>query len=109
MMCDYTAFRRCRAIIVYDAYKRAGSEGSFESYGAVKVVYTKEKETADTYIEKVAHDLAPDHTVRVVTSDMQEQLMVLGVGALRASAREFYGELRANAELIREAVESYMK
>ncbi len=109
MMCDYASFRKCRSIIVYDAYRRVGGEGSEEQYGAVRVVYTKERQTADTYIERAAHDLAGEHTVRVVTSDMQEQLMILGVGALRVSAREFFGELRATAELIRETVESYMK
>ena len=106
MMCDYTAFRRARAIIVFDAYKRTGGEGSEERFGAVSVVYTKERQTADAYIEKAAHDLAPEHTVRVVTSDMQEQLMVLGVGALRVTSKEFYSELAASAELIRETIGS---
>lgn len=106
MACDYTAFKRCRAMIVFDAYKRTGGEGSEEKYGAVSVVYTKEKQTADSYIEKVAHDLAPERTVRVVTSDMQEQLVVLGVGALRVSAREFYLELCSARALIRETAES---
>ena len=100
MLCDYTAFRRCRAIAVFDAYKRVGGEGSVESIGAVTVVYTKEKQTADAYIEKATYDIAPDHTVRVVTSDMQEQLVVLGSGGLRVSSREFYEELRETAELI---------
>jgi len=104
MMCDYAALKRCRAIIVFDAYKRAGGEGSEEKYGAVTAVYTKERQTADSYIEKCAHDLAEDRTVRVVTSDMQEQLVVLGVGALRVSAREFYGELRSLRELLSEAL-----
>lgn len=106
MACDYAAFKRCRAIIVFDAYKRAGGEGSEERYGAVSVVYTKERQTADSYIEKAAHDLAPEHTVRVITSDMQEQLMVLGVGALRVSAREFYSELCSAFALIRETAQS---
>jgi predicted RNA-binding protein with PIN domain len=109
MMCDYTAFHRCRAIIVFDAYKRHGGEGSREECGNVSVVYTKESETADAFIEKTTHSLAPEHTVRVVTSDMQEQLMVLGSGGLRVSATEFYGELLSTANLIRETVESYLK
>ena len=109
MACDYSAFKRCSALIVFDAYKRAGGEGSEEKYGAVRVVYTKEKQTADSYIERVAHDLAPDRVVRVVTSDMQEQLVVLGVGALRVSAREFYAELTAVASLIRETAQSLAK
>jgi len=109
MMCDYTAFHKCRAIIVFDAYKRSGGEGSLEECGNVSVVYTKESETADAYIEKATHDLAGEHTVRVVTSDMQEQLMILGSGGLRVSAPEFYRELLNTASLIRETLESYMK
>ena len=71
-------------------------------------VYTKEKETADSYIEKTTHNLAAEHTVRVVTSDREEQLVILGSGGLRVSAREFYGELESTALLIRETVEAYM-
>ena len=107
MMCDYSAYKRCKSVIVFDAYKRVGGEGSEEEYGAVKVVHTKEKQTADSYIERLSHDLAPKHTVRVVTSDMQEQLVVLGVGALRASAREFYAELSSTMELIRRTAEYF--
>ena len=94
---------------MFDAYKRHGGEGSREECGNVSVVYTKESETADAFIEKTTHSLAPEHTVRVVTSDMQEQLMVLGSGGLRVSASEFYGELLSTANLIRETVESYLK
>ncbi len=108
MMCDYTAFHRCKAIIVFDAYKRKGGEGSAEECGNVSVVYTKETETADSFIEKKTHDLAEKNTVRVVTSDMQEQLMVLGSGGLRVSAAEFYKELSNTASLIRETVDSYL-
>ena len=105
MMCDFAAYKRQRCVIVFDAYKRVGGEGSEEEYGAVKVVYTKEKQTADSFIEKLTCELAAKHTVRVVTSDMQEQLMVLGAGALRASAREFYSELTSVMALIRRTAE----
>ena len=108
-MCDYSAFRRCRAIVVFDAYKRVGGEGSIESFGNVTVVYTKEKQTADAYIERTTHEISGEHTVRVVTSDLQEQLVVLGVGGLRVSAREFFDELKVTAGLIRETIESYMR
>ena len=108
MMCDYTAFHKCRAIIVFDAYKRRGGEGSVTECGGVKVVYTKETETADAFIERTTHDMASEYTVRVVTSDMQEQLMVLGSGGLRASAAEFYTELTVTADLIRETIDSYL-
>lgn len=109
MMCDYSAFKRCRAIVVFDAYKRHGGEGSVEKIGNVTVVYTKESQTADAYIEKTTHEIADEHTVRVVTSDMQEQLIILGVGGLRVSAREFYSELTSTAALIRETAESYAR
>ena len=109
MACDLAAFKKCRVMIVFDAYKRAGGEGSEERYGAVTAVYTKERQTADSYIEKAAHDLSPNHTVRVVTSDMQEQLVVLGVGALRVSAREFYSELMAARDMIKECAAEYSR
>ncbi len=109
MMCDYTAFRKCRAIIVFDAYKRKGGEGSVEEIGSVTVVYTRESQTADAYIERTTYEIAPEHTVRVVTSDLQEQLIVLGSGGLRVSAREFYSELLDTVRLIRETIESYIK
>ena len=107
MMCDYCSFRKCFGIVVYDAYKRSGGEGSSEKFGSVTVVYTKERQTADAYIEKTTHEIASANTVRVVTSDMQEQLVILGVGGLRVSAREFFAELNANAEMMRETIESY--
>ncbi len=104
-MCDYTAFTKCRAIVVFDAYKREGGEGSVEHIGGVRVVYTKEKQTADAYIEKATYDMSGEHTVRVVTSDMQEQLVVLGSGGLRVSAKEFMRELSDTAALIGETAE----
>lgn len=104
LMCDYCAFNKCRSIVVFDAYKRSGGEGSVEQIGALTVVYTREKQTADSYIERTTYEIASEHTVRVVTSDMQEQLIVLGNGALRVSAREFYLELMAGRALIRDAI-----
>ena len=77
-----------------------------EELGPVTVIYTREAETADSYIERTAHAIADKNTVRVVTSDMQEQLIILGVGALRVSAREFYRELSENSLMIREVIES---
>ena len=106
IMCDYSAFKRCRVIIVFDAYKRKGGEGSEEKCGDVTVIYTKEAQTADAYIEKTAHDLAEKNTVRVVTSDMQEQLIILGSGGLRVSATEFMKEIDLTEKEIKEAIES---
>ena len=106
IMCDYSAFKRCKVIIVFDAYRRRGGEGSVEKLGDVSVVYTKEAETADRYIEKTTHDIASEHSVRVVTSDYQEQLVVLGSGGLRVSAQEFLRELDLTDKEIKEAIDS---
>jgi len=108
LMCDYAAFRKCKVIIAFDAYKRQKGEGSLEEFGPVTVVYTKEKQTADAYIERVTYEIASEHTVRVVTSDYQEQLIVLGSGGLRVSAREFYKEILDTLMLIREKIEGYI-
>ena len=107
LMCDYSAFSQAKVIVVFDAYKRVGGEGSVEVLGGVTVVYTKEKQTADSYIERATYEIASEHTVRVVTSDMQEQLIILGVGGLRVSAREFWQELSDTALSIRETIERY--
>jgi predicted RNA-binding protein with PIN domain len=106
IMCDYSAFRKCKVIIVFDAYKRRGGEGSVEKFADVSVVYTKEKETADAYIEKTTHDIAGEHNVRVVTSDYQEQLIVLGSGGLRVSALEFMKEINLTDKEIKETIEN---
>ena len=109
LMCDYAAFRRCRVIIAFDAYKRRGGEGSVEEIGPVTVVYTRESQTADAYIERTTYEIAEEHSVRVVTSDYQEQLVILGNGGLRVSAREFYAEILDTVRLIRERIDGYMK
>ena len=71
-----------------------GGVGSEEKIRNINVVYTKEAETADMYIERVTHEIARKHNVRVITSDGAEQLIILGHGALRTSSREFIGEIR---------------
>ena len=106
LMCDYSAFKKCKIIIVFDAYKRKGGEGSIERCGEVSIVYTKESQTADAYIERTTHDMAGEHNVRVVTSDLQEQLVILGSGGLRVSAREFMKEMELTAKEIKEALDS---
>ena len=106
IMCDYSAFKRCKVIIAFDAYKRKGGEGSIERSGDVTVVYTKESQTADAYIEKTTHDLAEKNSVRVVTSDMQEQLVILGSGGLRVSAAEFMKEIDLTEKEIKDTIES---
>ena len=93
ILANYQGFRNCVVILVFDAYKVKGNPGSVTKEGGVYVVYTKEAETADAYIEKTTYDLSRDHRVRVATSDALEQLIILGHGALRLSARAFKAEV----------------
>ena len=93
ILSNYQGFRKCVVILVFDAYKVKGNPGSVEKKNNIYVVYTKEAETADAYIEKATYDLGKDHRVRVATSDGLEQLIILGHGALRLSARAFKAEI----------------
>ena len=93
ILSNYQGYRRCVVILVFDAYKVKGNPGSVEKKDNIYVVYTKEAETADAYIEKATYDLGRDHRVRVATSDGLEQLIILGHGALRLSARSFKAEV----------------
>ncbi len=101
-LCSYTAFNKCRAIIVFDAYRVKGGKGSVERCGNTTVVYTKERQTADAYIERTTYEMAKGAYVRVVTADMQEQFIVLGNGAYRVSPDEFFAELEASEIAISE-------
>ena len=103
---NYQGWRRCKVIVVFDAYKVKGNPGSMEQYGDLWVVYTKEAETADMCIEKTTYDLSrKDHRVRVATSDGLEQLIILGHGAVRVSAMEFLQELERVEGEIRAVIE----
>lgn len=101
-LCNYTAFHKCRTILVFDAYAVKDGTGSVQRCGNTTVVYTKEKQTADAYIEKATYEIAKDNYVRVVTSDMDEQYIILGNGALRVSPREFLAELVESDEELKE-------
>ena len=94
VLCNYQGYRQCELILVFDAYKVKGNPGSVEPYHNITVVYTKEAETADSYIERVTHELRGRRRVRVATSDGLEQVIILGHGALRVSARAFGAEVR---------------
>ena len=95
ILANYRGFRKCRVIVVFDAYKVKGNPGSVQTVHGVKVVYTKEAETADTYIERATYELRRERRVRVATSDGPEQVIILGHGALRVSARAFHAEVEA--------------
>ena len=93
ILSNYRGFRKCRVIAVFDAYKVKGGQGSVEKYHGIHVVYTKEAETADAYIERATYEIGKHHRVRVATSDGPEQLIILGHGALRISASAFRQEV----------------
>ena len=99
---NYQGWKQTPVIVVFDAYKVKGNPGSVEKLGGVSVVYTKEAETADMYIEKAAYDLSKRHRVRVATSDALEQMIILGSGALRISARSFQEEVEQVEQSIRD-------
>ena len=92
-LANYQGWRGCRVIVVFDAYRVKRHDRTIEEHSGIHVVYTKEAETADSYIEKVSHQLAQNYRVRVATSDALEQIIVLGNGAQRVSARELLSEL----------------
>ena len=104
IMCNYQGVRQCNLILVFDAYKVKGNVGEIEKYHNITIVYTKEAETADMYIEKTTSQLGKDYRVRVATSDGLEQLIILAHGALRVSASEFKYEVDAVENAIREFI-----
>ena len=104
ILCNYQGYKKCEVILVFDAYRVKGSLESIEKVNNISVVYTKEAETADMYIEKVTHQLAKNHKVRVVTSDGLEQLIILGNGALRISSESFYDEIKNVENEIRKII-----
>ena len=108
--CNYQGCMGCTLILVFDAYKVKGNPGSVQQYHNIYVVYTKEAETADQYIEKTVHKLGKKNRVTVATSDALEQMIIWGEGAIRLSATGFReavdaAQLRLQEEL---AVESHI-
>lgn len=102
ILSNYQGFTGCTLILVFDAYKVKGSQGEVQKYHNIYVVYTKEAETADQYIEKTTHEIGRKYKVTVATSDALEQVIVMGQGAYRISARDFYEEVERTEKQIRE-------
>lgn len=105
MMCNYQGFVGCELILVFDAYKVKGNTREVYRHHNIHIVYTKEAETADQYIEKTTHELGRKYRVRVATSDALEQVIVMGQGAERVSARDFYKEVELVNDAIRQVNE----
>ena len=101
ILSNFQGCRNMRLILVFDAYKVKGNPGSTIRYHNIDVVYTKEAETADQYIEKVTHEIGRKHRVRVATSDGLEQLIIMGAGAIRVSAAELQEEVMEAGEELR--------
>ena len=104
-LASYRGFMQCELILVFDAYRVKGQHREIEQHSGISVVYTKEAETADTYIERTAHQLSKEYRVRVATSDGLEQVIIMGGGAMRVSASEFLLEVEAAEKAVREIID----
>ena len=102
ILINFQGYRREHVILVFDAYKVRGGSEHIEEQAGLLIVYTKEAETADQYIEKAAHEIGKKHRVTVATSDAIEQVIVMSAGAIRLSATDFWLEVERTNELIRE-------
>ncbi|MBP3323411.1 MAG: NYN domain-containing protein [Clostridia bacterium] len=104
ILSNYSGYKKNKVILVFDAYKVKGGIGSVETVGGISVVYTKEAETADMYIEKVTHEIGRKYRVRVATSDALEQMIILGHGAMRVSANMLLEEITETEKEIRSLI-----
>jgi predicted RNA-binding protein with PIN domain len=106
ILCNYQGARGCELIVVFDAYRVKGHQTEISDYHNIHVVFTKEAETADQYIEKFAHENAKKYRVTVATSDGLEQIIIRGAGCLLISAREFELEVAQRARETAETIEA---
>ncbi len=105
ILCNYQGYQKCVLILYLMPTACPGSPGGIEQYHNIHVVYTKEAETADMFIERVTHEIGKSRRVRVATSDGMEQVIILGHGALRVSARMFHEEVQNVEKQIRALVQ----
>ena len=108
VIANYNAVVADEIVCVFDAYEQSGIEREYMYHG-VKTVFTKEKETADSYIERYVYKLYNKHTthITVVTSDMSEQHAIFGAGAYRVSSREMWRDLKENAMTVSKSVDDF--
>jgi ribosomal protection tetracycline resistance protein len=104
ILANYRGYTSCELVLVFDAYRIPGGEGSREDYHGIMIAYTKQGETGDQYIEKLADEIGKNYSVRVVTSDNLIQLSAFRSGVLRTSAREFESEVSWVLSRIDEAI-----
>lgn len=98
LLCNYQGIKKCNLIVVFDAYRVVGHETEVSDYHNIHVVFTKEAETADQYIEKFAHENGKKYNVTVATSDGLEQIIIRGEGCHLISSRELEKEMKAATE-----------
>ena len=110
ILCNYQGYKKNIVILVFDGYKVPGNIGEVLKYHNIYVVYTKEAETADQYIEKTVQEIGKKYYVRVATSDALEQMIILGQGAHRIAAKELLAEIQlVNQEIRTEHLEKTKK
>ena len=109
ILCNYQAIRKCNLIVVFDAYRLAGHPTETLEYHNIHVVYTKEAETADRYIERFAHENSKKYNVTVATSDGLEQIIIRGEGCALLSARDLLEEIKLAEQELREDYENYQR
>lgn len=102
---DYRAYKGIKAILVFDAHMVKGSTEKHELRGGLEVVFTKENETADAYIERLVNEVGRMYDILVATSDWLEQQVVLGRGAARISARELHSEVIRSRKVMKDRYE----
>lgn len=105
LLSSFAGYRKCRTVVVFDGYKVKGNPGEKTRFSGIEVVFTKENETADAYIEALVAQIGLNYNLRVATSDAMVQLSSLRSGVLRISARE----LQAEVESARREMEQYYK
>ncbi|MFI3230546.1 MAG: NYN domain-containing protein [bacterium] len=102
---NYQGAKGIELIIVFDAHLLKGGTGNKEKVGRTYVIYTKEAETADTYIELISHNLAKEYIVKVATSDRLEQLIILGNGAYRLTAMELKADVKDTNKKVKRRIQ----
>ena len=104
ILCNYRGYTKCELVLVFDGYKVKGNAGEKSDYNGIHLVYTKENETGDMYIEKLVEDVGKNYSVKVVTSDNLIQVSALRAGVLRMPAREFIKEIERVNDQIKEII-----
>ena len=104
ILCNYRGYTKCELVLVFDGYKVKGNAGEKSDYNGIHLVFTKENETGDMYIEKLVEEVGKNYSVRVVTSDNLIQVSALRAGVLRMPAREFIKEIERVNDQIKEII-----